>query len=149
MGLVKTEEFQNFHEPHCSICKVDIPCVHQLDKIRLEGYNEGFNYHNLIHDRVEMYANLLHLGDYEKYQPNIFIEPRSLENPVYLIKKLEATIEEYRAYWIQNRLTEYISAEWNKWNEKTMDAFERCILLAKLADSKGLVHPTIPYFRQF
>lgn len=130
----------------CAICKCDTPCVHQLDLMRLEGYSEGFR--EGINDRVEMYGALLHDGDFERYQPNTTIEPKSIHNPDYVLELLEATVEEYRYLWIRNRLTLYLSDEWQTYNVKTMECFERCIMLAKIAHEQGSTHKSIPYLLQ-
>lgn len=130
----------------CQVCKVDVPCEHQIDHLRMEGFNEGFR--GGISDRVEMYGALLHDEDFENYQPWTVIEPRTLDNPDYVLGLLEATCEEYRALWIRSRLTEYLGIDWQRYTEKIMDAFERCTMLAKIAHSQGSKHRAIPYLLQ-
>jgi len=88
----------------CSICKSDIPCEHMVDNARASGWDTD-------NDRAEEYSKFLHDGDFEKYQPNCYLDRMSKE---YLQACLEAEREMLRAIWIRNRLTTYLSPDWNE-----------------------------------
>lgn len=109
----------------CNICKVDTPCVHQIDTLRMEGWEDGWRANRPDGDRTECYGIFLEDDDFDKYQPWCYIEDRQQDNPEYLEARINADLQLMRAYWIRSRLCEYLGPNWQYWNNKIMDTFDR------------------------
>jgi len=75
-----------------------------IDNARATGWDT-------TNDRLEEYSKFLHEGDFEKYQPNCYLDRMSKR---YLIACCDAEREMLRAIWIRNRLTTYLSPDWNE-----------------------------------
>lgn len=98
----------------CKVCKVDTPCKHSLDIIRESSFFcDEF--------REETYAQFLHDGDFEKFQPATTMDHNSRE---FLELALEAQKEYYRALWIQNRFTIYRSPQWELLDSKLFEEWK-------------------------
>lgn len=120
------------HTPKCLICRVDVPCLHQLDEMRMEGWLDGWRENRPDGDRTECYGLFLHDEDFDKFQPFCYIEPKSLNNPQWVDALYQTECELLRGYWIRARCCEYLGPEWQKWNNLIMDCYDRVILLQQL-----------------
>jgi len=64
---------------------------------------------------MDYYSDFLHDEDYEKFNPNINLDPMSRE---YLAQSLTAHREYARAIWILNRLTRFGDVHWSLLNNE-------------------------------
>jgi len=87
----------------CEVCKVDIPCEHQI----IEDYKEkGWN---LDTNREKVYSEFLHLHDFETWQPFCYVKK---DSDIFRMGAISAQREYLRALWILNRFTVYQSPSW-------------------------------------
>jgi len=77
---------------------------------------------------MNQYSIYLHDGDFEKYQPNINLNPHTRE---YLIQALDAERELTRALWIMNRLTRYGDVHWTLLNKEVATHYEMILYYQK------------------
>jgi hypothetical protein len=86
----------------CEVCKVDVPCHHEVEDYKEKGWN-------LDKNREQVYSEFLHLHDFETWQP--FCEVKEDSN-IYRVGAISAQREYLRALWILNRFTIYQSPSW-------------------------------------
>lgn len=92
----------------CEVCKVDIPCEHSIDKTRDLAWIADM-------EREKVYAEFLHLHDFETWQPFVYMDK---ESQVYRMGAIAAQREYVRALWILNRFTIFQSPSWNRLCDK-------------------------------
>jgi len=92
----------------CNICKVDIPCKHQLDDTRAKAWLADL-------EREKVYSEFLHLHDFETWQPFCYMMK---DSEVFRLGSIAAQREYVRALWILNRFTVYQSPQWNRLCDK-------------------------------
>lgn len=86
----------------CLICKVDIPCKHQIEATRNEAWNADL-------EREKTYSEFLHHDDFEKWQPFSYMNK---EDEKFRIGAIAAQREYLRALWILNRFNLFQSPDW-------------------------------------
>jgi hypothetical protein len=86
----------------CEVCKVDIPCEHQI----IEDYKDSRNSDT---NREKVYCEFLHLHDFETWQPFCYVNK---DSDIFRMGAISAQREYMRALWILNRFTVYQSPSW-------------------------------------
>ena len=86
----------------CEVCKVDIPCQHQVEDYKEKGWNIDKN-------REKVYSEFLHLHDFETWQPFCGVKE---DSDIFRMGAISAQREYLRALWILNRFTVYQSPSW-------------------------------------
>jgi len=83
--------------------------------MRLQGFNA-------LEDPLMLnYQYYLQDGDFEKYQPNCYLDKGSKD---WLIAMRDSEAIWCRAIWIKNRLTNYYGPEWHELNTKLLFSFD-------------------------
>jgi hypothetical protein len=86
----------------CEVCRVDVPCEHQIEDYKEKGWNVDKN-------REQVYSEFLHLHDFETWQPFCYMQK---DSNIFRIGAIAAQREYMRALWILNRFTVYQSPSW-------------------------------------
>ena len=67
------------------MCKVDVPCEHQIEDYKEKGWNLDTN-------REKVYSEFLHLHDFETWQPFCYVKKDSDIFLMLLISVVAASI---------------------------------------------------------
>ena len=92
----------------CQICKIDIPCEHQIDETRDKAWIADT-------EREKVYSEFLHLDDFETWQPFCYMKK---DSELFRIGSIAAQREYVRALWIVNRFTIFQSPQWYRLIDK-------------------------------